>query len=49
VIKDYDEMKKDEIMNLHLDLRMTNNSSFKIREKMGSMKQQARKIANAYL
>lgn len=36
-------------MTTHLDLRLKNNSSFKINEKMGSMKQHAQKIANAYL
>lgn len=42
-------MKKDVIMNTHLDFRLTNNSSFKIREKMNSMRHQASKISNAYL
>jgi len=48
-IKEYDEMKKDHIMDVHLDLRFHNNSSFKIREKMTSLRQQAAKVANAYL
>jgi len=49
VIKETDEVKKDMIMDIHLDLRFQNNSSFKIREKMNSMRQQAGKVANAYL
>lgn len=49
LIKERDELLKDEIMNNHLDLRLKNNSSFKISEKMSSMRQHAHKVANAYL
>lgn len=48
-IKEDDESKKDEIMDLHLDLRLKNTASAKITEKMQSMRQQARKIAYDFL
>jgi hypothetical protein len=33
-------------MNLHLDLRLRNTSSFKIDERMSSMRGQAKKLSN---
>lgn len=48
-IKEKDEGKKDEIMDVHLDFRLKNNSSFKVNERMSSMKQHAKKIAGSYL
>lgn len=49
LIRERDELRKDEIMDSHLDLRLKNTSSFKISERMGSMRQHARKMANSYL
>ncbi len=42
-------MKKDDIMDTHLDLRLRNTSSFKVNEKMKSMRLQAKKLAYDYL
>jgi hypothetical protein len=42
-------MKKDEIMGLHLDLRLLNKSSSKINDKMKSMRSQAKKLAYEFL
>ena len=36
-------------MDVHLDLRLKNNSNFKVNEKMFSMRQQAKKISDCYL
>ena len=49
VIRDRDERRKDEIMSVHLDLRLKNDSNSKVNEKMLSMRQQAKKIADCYL
>jgi hypothetical protein len=35
-------------MSIHYDLRLRNKSSFKVNEKMGSMRSRARKVADAY-
>jgi hypothetical protein len=42
-------MKKDEIMETHLDFRLKNISSLKVTERMNSMRQQAKKLASEYL
>jgi hypothetical protein len=44
-MKQSDEQKKDHIMELHLDQRLTNHSSAVVADKMLSMRQQARKLA----
>lgn len=36
-------------MDQHLDLRLRNTSSFKVTERMQSMKLQAKKLASDYL
>jgi hypothetical protein len=36
-------------MNNHLDLRLKNTSSYKVSERMGSMRLQAKKLASEYL
>lgn len=47
-IYERDEMDKDRIMKNHLDMRFRNSASFKINEKMGTMRNQAKKLANEY-
>lgn len=42
-------MKKDDIMDIHLDLRLRNTSSFKVTEKMNSMRLQAKKLAYDFI
>ena len=42
-------MRKDDIMNVHLDLRLKNNSISKISEKMKSLRHQAKKTADDFL
>jgi hypothetical protein len=36
-------------MGTHYDLRLKNTSSFKVSERMNSMRQQAKKLASEYL
>ena len=47
-IREYDESKKDEIMAQHLDLRLKNNSSYEVHDRMESMRKHARKMAHDY-
>lgn len=42
-------MNKDKIMSAHLDLRLTNNSTVKINDRMKVMRLQAKKLANDFL
>ena len=49
LIKDRDERGKDNIMDIHLDYRLRNDSEAKVNEKMFSMKQHARKLTDSYL
>ena len=49
LIKERDELAKDMIMDTHLDYRLKNNSEAKVNQKMFSMKQHARKLADSYL
>ena len=44
-----DEMNKDKIMGAHLDLRLTNNSTSKINDRMRVMRLQAKKLADDFL
>lgn len=48
-IRSEDERKKDEIMGIHYDLRLKNTSSFKVSERMNSMRLHAKKMASEYL
>lgn len=48
-IRSEDERKKDQIMGTHFDLRLKNTSSFKVAERMDSMRLQAKKLASEYL
>ena len=49
IIKERDERAKDLIMDTHLDMRLKNNSEYKVNEKLLNMKQHAKKIADSYL
>ena len=42
-------MRKDDIMNIHLDLRLKNDSISKISERMKSLRHQAKKTADDFL
>lgn len=44
-----DEHDKDKIMQIHMDLRLRNTSSFKVEEKMNSMRRQAHKLSNEFM
>jgi ribosome recycling factor len=48
-IREMDELAKDKIMSLHLDLRLVNDSSASVNDKMQSLRHQARKLAFDYL
>jgi hypothetical protein len=41
-------MKKDEIMSVHLDLRLKNHSSARVDDRMESMRKHAKKMAYDY-
>ena len=41
-------MKKDEIMDTHLDLRLKHDSTARVNDKMESMRKHARKMAYDY-
>ena len=45
-IWDKDESDKDKIMDFHLDLRLANNSTSKISERMTSLRSQARELTS---
>jgi hypothetical protein len=47
-IRAHDEMKKDEIMSVHLDLRLKNHSSARVDDRMESMRKHAKKMAYDY-
>jgi len=49
LIKERDERAKDQIMDVHLDYRLKNDSEAKVNDKMFSMKQHARRLADSYL
>lgn len=44
-----DEHDKDKIMEIHLDMRLRNTSSFKVDERMSSMRGQAKKLSNDFM
>jgi hypothetical protein len=48
-IRERDEAQKDKIMDIHLDLRLKNNSNTKISDKMKTMKFHAKKLAYDFL
>lgn len=48
-IRETDDRRKDEIMELHIDMTLGNTSCAKIGEKMQSMRDHARKLAHDYL
>jgi hypothetical protein len=49
LIKERDERKKEEILETHLDVTLKNQSSYKVTEKMQSMRHHARRLADSYL
>lgn len=49
LIKERDERKKEEILETHLDVTLKNQSSYKVAEKMQSMRHHARRLADSYL
>lgn len=49
MIYEKDERAKDRLMGMHLDLRLRNTSSFKVDQKMTSMRGQAKKLSSQFL
>lgn len=49
MIYEKDTSKREKILKNHLDLRLRNNSSFKVEEQMGSMKAKAKKLGADFL
>ena len=47
-IYERDELAKDKIMQGHLDLRLRNTAAFRINENLGSMRNQAKRLAKEY-
>ena len=47
-IYERDEAKKDMLMRMHLDMTLRNSATEKINRELGTMHNQARKLANEY-
>lgn len=45
IFKERDDQKKEKIISLHLDMRLQNAASYRLNERMSSMRNQAKKLA----